>query len=82
MRETALSDRILLYSHSDTKKRHRPMELPNDPMMLFSTVNMYLRDKYESLDELCADLDVDRAELEEKLRTVGFEYSAEHNKFW
>ena len=58
------------------------MELPSDPMMLFSTVNMYLRDRYASLDELCADLDVDRAELEEKLRAVGFEYSAEHNKFW
>ena len=58
------------------------MELPVDPMMLFSTVNMYLRDKYESLDELCADLDVDRAELEETLRAVWLEYSAEHNKFW
>lgn len=58
------------------------MELPNDPMMLFSTVNMYLRDRYSSLDELCADLDVDRTELEEKLRVAGFEYSAEHNKFW
>lgn len=58
------------------------MDLPNDPMMLFSTVNMHLRDRYSSLDELCSDLDVDRAELEEKLRAVGFEYSAEHNKFW
>ena len=63
------------------------MELPNDPMMLFSTVNMYLRDRYDSLDELCADLDIERAELqgtglEGKLRAAGFEYSAEHNKFW
>lgn len=58
------------------------MELPNDPFILMSTVNMYLRDRSESLDELCAYLDVDRAELEEKLRAVGFEYSAEHNKFW
>lgn len=58
------------------------MELPQDPMMLFSTVNMYLRDRYDSLDELCADLDVDRKELEEKLGTAGFEYSPEHNKFW
>lgn len=58
------------------------MELPGDPMMLFSTVNMYLRDRYASLDELCSDLDVDRTELEERLRAVGFEYSAEHNKFW
>ena len=58
------------------------MELPGDPMMLFSAVNMYLRDRDASLDELCTDLDIDRSELEEKLRAVGFEYSAEHNKFW
>ena len=58
------------------------MELPNDPMMLFSTINMYLRDRYNSLDELCSDLDIDRTELEEKLHAAGFEYSAEHNKFW
>ena len=58
------------------------MELPNDPMMLDSAVNMYLRDRYESLDELCADLGVERSALEEKLRSAGFEYSAEHNKFW
>jgi uncharacterized protein Smg (DUF494 family) len=58
------------------------MELPKDPMMLFSTVNMYLRDRYESLDELCADLDIDRAELENTLKAIGFEYSAENNKFW
>ena len=58
------------------------MELPQDPMMLFSTVNMYLRDRYESLDELCADLDIDRKTLEEKLGAVGFEYSPDHNKFW
>ncbi|MBR3977063.1 MAG: DUF4250 domain-containing protein [Bacteroidaceae bacterium] len=58
------------------------MELPNDPFMLMSTVNMYLRDRYASLDELCAALDVDRAELETRLRNAGFEYSAENNKFW
>ena len=58
------------------------MELPNDPFMLMSAVNMYLRDQYGSLDELCDSLDLDRKELEEKLRAVGFEYSVEHNKFW
>lgn len=58
------------------------MELPNDPMMLFSTVNMYLRDRYQSLDELCADLDIDRKELEAKLLQAGFEYSEKYNKFW
>ena len=29
------------------------MELPEDPMMLFSVINMKLRDCYASLDELC-----------------------------
>ena len=28
------------------------MELPEDPMMLFSVINMKLRDCYASLDEL------------------------------
>ena len=35
-------------------------ELPQDPMMLYSAVNMKLRDRYNSLDELCADLAIDR----------------------
>ena len=43
---------------------------------------MYLRDSYSSLDELCSSLDIDRSELEEKLRAAGFEYSQENNKFW
>ena len=51
-------------------------------MMLFSFVNMKLRDEYATLDELCKSLDIDRVALEEKLKAVGFEYSAENNKFW
>lgn len=58
------------------------MNLPEDPMMLFSVVNMKLRDCYSSLDELCQDMDVDKAALIQKLRAAGFEYSPEHNKFW
>ena len=30
--------------------------LPQDPMMLFSAVNMKLRDEYDSLDALCDDM--------------------------
>ena len=56
--------------------------LPQDPMMLYSTVNMMLRDRYNSLDELCDDLNVDRMELEHRLAEVGFEYSVRDNKFW
>ena len=58
------------------------MELPQDPFMLMSAVNMYLRDRYQSLDELCSDLNIDRKELEAKLLQAGFEYSEENNKFW
>lgn len=58
------------------------MDLPQDPMMLFSVVNMKLRDQYASLDELCDDMNVDKEELIKKLATCGFEYSEENNKFW
>lgn len=50
--------------------------------MLYSFINMKLRDCYSSLDALCEDLDVERDALEKTLAKAGFEYSAEHNKFW
>lgn len=50
-------------------------------MMLFSFINMKLRDCYPSLDELCASLDVDRATLEATLAAAGFEYNPQQNKF-
>ena len=56
--------------------------LPQDPMMLFSVINMKLRDYYRSLDELCEDMNVDKEELIQKLAAFGFEYSEENNKFW
>lgn len=56
--------------------------LPLDPAMLFSFINMKLRDEYPSLDELCASLDIDRKLLEEKLNSAGWEYNPEANKFW
>lgn len=58
------------------------MTLPKDPMMLFSMVNMKLRDEYPSLEALCDDLDVDKDRLTDTLAQAGFEYSPEHNKFW
>ena len=58
------------------------MELPKDPMMLFSVVNMKLRDHYSSLDELCDDMNVNKEMIVGKLQSAGFEYSPEHNKFW
>lgn len=58
------------------------MELPKDPMMLFSVVNMKLRDFYPSLDALCDDLHVDKNEIISRLKEVGFEYNEQQNKFW
>ena len=55
--------------------------LPKDPMILLSYVNTHLRDDYPSLDALCEDLDIPRAELEEKLSAVGFAYDEEQNRF-
>lgn len=58
------------------------MELPKDPMMLFSYVNTKLRDDYPSLDAFCDDLNVNKEELLERLKSAGFEYNAQLNKFW
>ena len=55
--------------------------LPKDPMILLGVVNTRLRDEYDSLDALCADLDEDRAALEERLAAVGFRYDAAQNQF-
>lgn len=58
------------------------MELPKDPMMLFSVINMKLRDIYPSLDKLCEDMHVNKQYIIDTLGKAGFEYSAEYNKFW
>ncbi|MDE5556810.1 MAG: DUF4250 domain-containing protein [Ruminococcus sp.] len=57
------------------------MSIPNDPAILLSYINTMLRDEYDSLDELCKSLDIDRKDLENKLSTIGYEYSPEHNRF-
>lgn len=57
------------------------MDLPNDPVMLMSVINMKLRDGYDSLDALCDDLQLDRAALEARLAGAGFAYVAEHKRF-
>ena len=55
--------------------------LPKDPMILLSVVNTKLRDDYDALDALCADLDADREELEKKLAAAGFCYDENVNQF-
>lgn len=57
-------------------------QLPKDPFMLLSMVNMKLRDgDYDSLDDLCAELGVDAADLTARLAEAGFEYIPEAKRF-
>ena len=58
------------------------MKLPEDPMMLYSFINMKLRDFYPSLDAVCEDMNVERDEIVRTLKTVGFEYNPVRNRFW
>ena len=58
------------------------MKLPEDPMMLYSFINMKLRDFYPSLDALCEDMNVERDEIVRTLKPVGFEYNPVRNRFW
>ena len=57
------------------------MELPKDPAMLLSFVNMKLRDFYPSLDAFCEDGGADRKEIEDRLRGIDYEYDASRNQF-
>lgn len=56
-------------------------EIPKDPFILYSWVNLKLRDYYPSLDALCEDLDIEKDEILSKLSVVGFEYDPDQNKF-
>ncbi len=55
--------------------------IPKDPYMLYSFVNMALRDKFDSFEEFCNVNDVDPDEIIGKLKAVGFEYNEEMNQF-
>ena len=55
--------------------------LPKDPVLLLSAVNMKLRDRYESLDALCEDMDVSAEEIISALDGIGYVYNKETNQF-
>ncbi len=55
--------------------------LPKDPVMLLSAVNMKLRDQYASLDALCEDMGVSRAEIERVIAGAGYAYDETANRF-
>ena len=55
--------------------------LPKDPVILLSYVNTKLRDKYASLQELCASLDVSESQICETLSALNYEYNPTRNQF-
>ena len=56
-------------------------KIPGDPYILFSFVNMMLRDRYDSLEDLCNDYDADADDITKKLQAAGFEYNRDANQF-
>ncbi len=57
-------------------------DLPKDPFILMSFVNMKLRDCYRTLDELCEDMNINKEVLTTTLGSIGMEYNPQTNKFW
>lgn len=57
------------------------MDLPRDPAILLSFINMKLRDVYPSLVALCDDLGADEDEICKTLAQIGYEYSTDKNAF-
>lgn len=57
------------------------MQIPKDPLMLLSYVNLKLRDYYSNLESLCDDIDVSQEEVEGKLNEAGYFYDKDANQF-
>lgn len=57
------------------------MNLPLDPMMLLSVVNMNLRDRYSSLEEFCKAEQLSSDDIINTLAAIDYEYEKEVNQF-
>lgn len=57
------------------------MQLPQDPNMLYSIINMKLRDEYPSLSALCSGMDIDEADIVQPLADAGYHYDGATNRF-
>ena len=55
--------------------------IPKDPHMLYSFINVMLRDRYSSLEEFCMVHEADIDEITDRLRAAGYEYIADINQF-
>ena len=50
------------------------MSLPSNPFVLLSYINTKLRDNYSSLDELVNDLDINKDDIIDLLKSINYEY--------
>lgn len=57
------------------------MNIPKDPVMLLSFINLKLRDNYSSLELLCEDLDINKEEIINLLKSIDYEYDEKTNQF-
>ena len=55
--------------------------LPKDPMILLSVINTKIRDQYHTLDALCEDMQIDKAELLDILKGIDYEYDESRHQF-
>ena len=55
--------------------------LPKDPMILLSVINTKLRDQYQTLNELCDDMQIDKCELIDILKGIDYEYDESRHQF-
>ena len=49
--------------------------MTNDPFVLLCYINTKLRDRYNNLDDLCYDLNLEKEEIIEKLKSINYEYN-------
>ena len=56
--------------------------LPKDPMILLSVINTKIRDIYHTLDALCEDMQIEKAELIEVLKGIDYEYDHVVPRSW
>ncbi len=57
------------------------MTLPADPHLLYSVVNMKLRNDYADLDDLVRSMGVDGEQLVQRLAGAGYVYDAVAGRF-
>ena len=55
--------------------------IPKDPYLLYSFVNVKLRDEFDTFEDMCASLDVQAEDILQTLGSAGFSYDETVNQF-